>query len=1046
MGIHKKITDEVEGRMRNYFRLMIVMMLLITGTVFPQFGKNKIQYQNFEWYFIQSTHFDIYFYPGGEKLAEFAAEVAEDAYIQLSRDFSYEIKERIVVVIYKSHNDWQQTNVVLSFLEEGIGGVTELYKNRIVVPFEGSYEQFRHVIHHELVHGVMNDLLYGGSIQSLIMGEVAPVPLWVAEGLAEFQSTGWGTQTDMIVRDAVLSDYIPPVQYLEYILVYQAGNSVFRYIAETYGREKIGEILLKARGNVGFQQVLSSSIGLDYEGLTEKWHRYLQKIYATDITDRLTPKEFSEQLTNHKKLKNFLNLSPVISPQSDKVAYISDRSGYQNIYLMSAIDGKDIKILVKGEKSESFEELHFLRPGMSFSPDGKKLAFSAKSGEWDAIYIKDINSGKTEKHIIRLNGAFTASWSPDGQKIAFVGNHNEKSDIYLLDLGTGKIKAITDDVFTDDQPSWSPDSRYLAFVSDRGDYISNNELPDNFRMSEYDYEFRDIYLVDVENGDIRRITNTPWEESFPLFSPDGKKLAFISNESGVFNVYLQNLESGQYYAITNIISGVLQIGWDKNANKMVYTTFHNGGYDIFLMNNPLEMEPREVKLTQYAQDVRDGTIPIYSRFWKYKEKDKSGEKEEASASEMKGEQPADYSRYVFGSYRPRTENKTPRQVEIPDIKLKDDEGNYRSKKYKIRFSPDLVTGAAGYNTFFGFQGYTSFAFSDLLGDHQIFLNASLWTDLRNSDFALTYYYLKRRINYGIGGFHLVYLLSDGYSILRYRNFGANFLASYPLSRFNRVDFGFLWYNVHLEYLDFNIPTQKVSALLPELQYVHDNVLWGLRWGIPSPISGSRYKIRLLFSPRLSDTNPDFRTLSFDYRKYFMLSPQYQFAIRATAGASFGENAQQFFLGGMDNWINPRYRAGKRISNIEDVFFSEFITPLRGAFYYEKTGNRFFLLNNEFRFPLIQYLKLGFPPISLFNVSGVAFFDIGAAWDQVGREWWNVDNFRGASDGRFRDLISGYGFGTRIYFLGFLIRFDMAWPYDFKDSYDRIYYWSLGLNY
>jgi outer membrane protein assembly factor BamA len=177
----------------------------------------------------------------------------------------------------------------------------------------------------------------------------------------------------------------------------------------------------------------------------------------------------------------------------------------------------------------------------------------------------------------------------------------------------------------------------------------------------------------------------------------------------------------------------------------------------------------------------------------------------------------------------------------------------------------------------------------------------------------------------------------------------------------------------------------------------------------------------------------------------MLNPQYQLAFRATAGASFGQDSQNFFLGGMDNWINPRYGVGgRRVNKIEDVFFSEFITPLRGAFYYERTGNRFFLVNTEFRFPLVQYLQLGFPPVSLFNVSGVAFYDIGAAWYQEGPQWWSLDNFRGISDGKFQDLISGYGLGARIYFLGFLVRFDVACPYDFDRTYDPIYYWSLGL--
>lgn len=1035
------------------FKILIIfsIVFLFFNFSFAQsFGKNKIQYKNFEWFFIQSEHFDIYFYGGGKKLAEFTAEVAEDAYKQISHDYSFEIRERIVFIVYKSHNDWQQTNVVLNYLEEGIGGVTELYKNRIVVPFEGSYEQFRHVIHHELVHGVMNDLLYGGSVQSLVMGEVVPVPIWVSEGLAEFASTGWNTRTDMIVRDAVLTGYIPPVQYLQYILAYQGGNSLWRYIAETYGRQKIGEILNKARGRVGFQQVLKSAIGQDYEGLTEKWHRYLRKIYSPEVNNRLVPDEFSKQLTDHKKLNNFLNLSPVISPQGDKIAYISDRNGYQNVYLMSAIDGKEIKTLVDGQQSESFEELHFLRPGMSFSPDGKQLALTAKSGARDALYIIDVNSGDTKKYLMNMDGAFTTSWSPDGERIAFVGNKDEKSDIYIFNTKTEKIQALTNDIFTDDEPSWSSDGRYITFVSDRGDYLSDKDLPEDFDMAQYDYEFRDIYILDMETGKIERRTNTPWEETFPIFSPDGKKLAFLSDESGIFNVYVQNLETGEYHAITNIMSGVLQIGWDNDASKMVYTTFYRGGFDIYLINNPLEMEPVKVALSEYGKARRAEKPPVYARNW-YERNGEETQPKKEEVKEIKGEQPADYSRYIFGSYRTQQEPKNPRKVELPKERRIDENGNYLARKYKIKFSPDLVTGTAGYNTFFGVQGYTSFAFSDLLGDHKIFLNASLWADLRNSNFSLIYYYLKRRINFGFGGYHVVYLFSDYFfNTIRYRNFGGVFIMSYPFNRFNRVDFNIIWDNVNLEYLDYFSDTQKVNTTLPEVQYTHDNVLWGLRWGILAPVSGSRYNLSIRYSPKYNSNSLEFTTLKLDYRKYLMLSPKYQFAFRGSAGASFGKNATRFFLGGMDNWINYKTRGGRRVSDIEDVFFSEFITPLRGALYYERDGNRFFLMNMEFRFPLIEYLQLGIPPISLFNIRGSAFLDIGSAWKQDG-DLWELDKFRGTykdekGETRFRDLVSGYGIGARIYFIGFLVRFDVAWPNDYLKSGKPIYYWSLGLDF
>jgi hypothetical protein len=133
--------------------------MIVLNSVYAQgFGQNKVQYKDFNWRFIQSEHFDVYFYDGGYDIARFTAEVAESAYVAIQYDFQYDLVERVSIIAYNSHNDWQQTNVVNAYLYEGIGGVTELFKNRVVVPYEGSYSQFRHVIHHELVHAIMNDM------------------------------------------------------------------------------------------------------------------------------------------------------------------------------------------------------------------------------------------------------------------------------------------------------------------------------------------------------------------------------------------------------------------------------------------------------------------------------------------------------------------------------------------------------------------------------------------------------------------------------------------------------------------------------------------------------------------------------------------------------------------------------------------------------------------------------------------------------------------------------------------------------------------------
>ncbi|MFC1557473.1 hypothetical protein ACFL5L_05770 [candidate division KSB1 bacterium] len=348
---------------------VFIVLAVLPVTLNAQFfGKNKVQYNEHEWVYIRSNHFDVYFYEGGQYLGEFAAGVLEDALESMQRDFDYTIRKRIPVMLYKSHNDFQQTNVVISYMEEGIGGVTESFKNRMVVPFEGSYEQFRHVLHHELVHAYMNDMIYGGSIQSQVTGAVRlQLPLWYAEGMAEYVSDDWTTRSDMILRDGTIHGY------LGYISPYQQGQSVMHYIADKYGKEKIGDILRRINITKDLERGFISALGIDLEKLANRWEVEMKRKYWPDFADRENPAEFATRLTNHLEERAYFNVGPAISPNGDKVAFLTDRNGYFDIYLISAINGEVIDKVLSGQRTPDLEELKWLTPGMSWSPDGDKI-------------------------------------------------------------------------------------------------------------------------------------------------------------------------------------------------------------------------------------------------------------------------------------------------------------------------------------------------------------------------------------------------------------------------------------------------------------------------------------------------------------------------------------------------------------------------------------------------------------------------------------------------------------------------------------------------
>jgi len=363
------------------FLIGMMFILFINQVAYTQgFGKNKVQYRTFDWKFIQSDHFDVYYYDDAKEVAIFTADVAESSYVALKKDFKYKVTNRIPILIYNGHNEFQQTNVTLSDLSESVGGFTEVFKDRVVIPFQGSYKEYRHVLHHELTHAVMFQMFYGGGMGATITGMARfQVPLWLAEGLAEYESLGWDTDSDMYMRDAAINGYVPPIEYMYGFMVYKGGQSVLNYIADKYGEQKIGEILGKVRLSRNVNQGIKQSIGIDLEELSERWHKHLRKTYWPDVENRHEPEDLAKRLTDHEKNEHFLNGSPSVSPKGDRIAYLSDRSNYTDIYLMSTVDGRNLGRLVKGQRSNLFEEMHWLRPGMSWSPDGKQLVFAAKA-------------------------------------------------------------------------------------------------------------------------------------------------------------------------------------------------------------------------------------------------------------------------------------------------------------------------------------------------------------------------------------------------------------------------------------------------------------------------------------------------------------------------------------------------------------------------------------------------------------------------------------------------------------------------------------------
>lgn len=1065
--------------------IISLIIILPLFTIAQQFGQNKVQYRDHEWYFIQTEHFDIYFSNGGETVAEFTAKVAEKALDSLQESFDYKINSRITLITYNSHNDFQSTNVSDAYLSQGVGGFTEPFKNRVVFPFEGDYEKFRHVIHHELVHAVMQDMIYGGSVQNIISkGITLRLPLWYMEGMAEFESSNWETNSDQFIRNAIINEELPEIPRLNGYMAYRGGQAVIKYISDIYGSKKVGGILRKTKALGSLKKGIKASLGLTLEELNERWKKTLKKLYWPEIAERSDPDEFAKRLTDNEEAGGFYNTSPAISPQGDKIAFISDRDIFLDIYVMDAVEGKVIKQVVETGKTNNFEELNVLFPALTWAPDNKRIALSIKSSGYDVIYDINVETEEAKELPFKMGGISSVSWSPNGKYIAFVGSKNEQSDIYLFDFETEEVSNLTNDIFTVSNPSWGPESKKVFFSSDRKGYLKESQTPDDFHIKNHDYKTVDLYMIEKDSKEVHRLTDWQYsDEKSSVVSPDGKEILFVSDKNGIDNIYKKRIELTEddtvnslleldAKPITNSLNRINQLSLSRDGLKLVFTSLYKSGYNIFMINNPFEFNPglEKLKPTKFMASLRDNQKDI--SFFNLAEEDTSRFYAEKSEKKTKkdtvntGGDPkiftgqydspdstedavlVDLSDYVFGPQE--TKEKSDEEERVPREKVfeekLDENGNYLVNKYKIRFTPDLVYANAGYSTLYGLLGTTVLSFSDILGNHRLIGITSMQMDLKNSDYGLAYYYLPERIDVGVEGFHtarFVYLRDNNErDLYRFRNYGGVFSASYPLNKFYRFDGSLSLFRVSSENLDdVTMDTDMQNYVIPAVSFVHDNTFFGYT----SPIEGTRYDLTLFGNPGVGDPTKSFYSINWDYRKYHRFWYDNLFAWRISGGYSAGANPQRFFMGGTSNWINRSFATGEiPLNDPSDFAFLSPAMPMRGFNYAEQIGSKYSLVNMEFRVPFIRALLAGPVPILFRNILATGFVDVGSAWNDSDKLQLFEKNELGEL--QTKDLLIGTGVGARTFLFGFLLRFDIGWAYDVNSFSKPKYYLSLGTDF
>lgn len=999
--------------------LLPLLMLLICFTLSAQsFGKNKVNTSPQDWSVIKTMHFDIYFPKGEDDFGKTVSLMAEDIYYYLKEDLKYPILSRIPIVFYGSKSDFQVTNIIYPLLTEGVGGFTESLRNRVVVPFDGSYSNLEELLTHELTHAYINGLdnRVTNAIESL---RPASFPFWFSEGLPEFLSIGGkDPYNNMFILDLVVNDKLPGLDFLGGYLAYRLGESFLSYIADTYGREKVSEYFYSLRTMNSLEEATKRVFAMEFKELESRWKYQLKRDYFPVVNTHQIPSEVYERRTDHKKDGSYFNFAPRFSPDGSRYVYYSDRGARYSIWMAGTHGLKKPRKLITGESTPKMEEFHYFRSNISWFPDGRHIAFVAKTSTGDRIHILDVDREKITRSISlpQMASIFEIDVAPDGQSMLLSAQKGMQADIFLLNLDSEEVRALTNDSYNDMQARFSPDGSKVIFASER------DEAEGSSRYGFFANLTSDIFELNLESGDILQITRESFDCTMPFYTDGGKKIVFLSHRDDIANLEIIDTETGQLAPFTKVISGVYSADISADNNYMLISNFFAEGWNIYFENSPLNnLEYRDYPLpTLYHQDGDLLDRIDFERLANY------GPRQRVSIPRTNPATTQNARRPVFSGFEPT----------IPDSALIATNYSWDERptspsdtpptirKYRPRFMLDRVWGGAAYSTSGGAVGSVELGFSDLMGDHAIGLNLGITDRLDETNFLLTYLYLKRRTDLGLG----VYNFFDetyyrdlrpwGYDYyrLRQRQTGLYFLARYPFSRFSRLEFDSMLFQYERNW-DY-LPNQNIStgqwinnidhsegkAVTPGISLVWDNALFGST----GPLVGWRanYTIRKAFASQ----DLDYLTNYLDIRSYNLFSKRYSLALRANAGISTGNSPDRFSLGG--------YYGVRALSR-------------------NLSGQKKVLGSVELRYPLLDYLALAFPiPLTIGNIRGSAYVDIGAVWD---------DNkaFRGARDGLLEDVKLGYGFGPRLNVGYFVLKLDVAWLTDLSHISKPQVYLSLS---
>ena len=850
---------------------MSIVLLAATAASAQYFGRNKVEYVDFDFRILATEHFDIHYYAQEEEAARVAAQLAERWYARFSTLLNHEFNTRQPIVLYGSQPEFAQTNVVSGLLPDSVGGVTDAARRRITMPFAPTLKETNRVLGHEIVHAFQFDIArrHGGDTAQ---------PLWFIEGMAEYLARGsLDGDSSLWLRDAVLSDQLPKKesQAAGDLSPYLYGHAFWAYLGQRFGDAVVEKALKPGRKQRRLKDRIIFATGENLDTLYADWRTEVSRTYGARVegAERLKP-----------WTRENMQLGPALSPDGTQAVFFSERDRLSlDLFLADVKHGTVIRKLATTAASAKFDSLQPLRSAGAWSPDGKWFTFAAVRQGRAALMLIDMTGKGRDRELVfdRISQVLSPAWSPDGTSIAFSALAGGFTDLFMCDVASGTLQQLTDDAFADLQPAWSHDGRSIAFATER---FSSN-------LNTLEFGKPRLAILDVATRDVRRLSDDGFSESNPQWSPDDRELYFVSDRAGLFNLFRSRLDAFAPQQITNVDTGVGSItptspsfALSEDGSKLAFTVYERGRPRLVVLDED------KIETVAPAHGAPTDEQPLTSR--------------------------------AVDAYLADASTGLPDSSTLFTHK-------YLSKlKLEGVGQPYLSSGGGPFGNFV--RGGGALLFGDMLGERRLGAALQIGNHLRDAAFAFRYLNQERRWNWGVLGelepSVVRYRRSeevehDGQpAILKQADYMQRMqlrtaaVMAYPFSRGTRVEFTagmrHAAYHRDLRSQISSVETGKVLATdqiesrggMPttvaevSTSLVHDTTVFGPT----GPLVGSRYRLEI--APAVGQLA--YTSVTADVRRYFMPVRPYSIAFRVLHTARYGADGSDPRL--LSNFLGSSY--------------------------------------------------------------------------------------------------------------------------------------------